>query len=79
MEMQSQELRHVLGANVKRRRLELRLTQQQLAKKLKVSQPYLSDVENGKCSPMLETLAEFSDALEVPPSYLLSGTHTSAS
>ena len=69
--MQSEELRRVLGSNIRRRRLELGLTQEQLAERLNVTQGYISDLEKGKRAPLLKTLAEFSEILQVSPSTLL--------
>jgi len=72
MEMQAEKLSRVIGENVRRRRTELRLTQVELSKKLGITQGALSDVENGRRSPLMGTLANISEVLEVPPSYLLS-------
>jgi DNA-binding XRE family transcriptional regulator len=72
VEMQAEKLSRIIGKNIRRRRTELRLTQVELSKRLGITQGALSDVENGRRSPGLETLAKFSEALEVPPSYLLS-------
>jgi len=69
--MQPKELARIVGENVRRRRQELDLTQEALADKLGVTQSYLSEIENGKRSPLLGTLAEFSEVLEVDPAYLL--------
>ena len=70
--MQAEKLSRVIGENVRRRRTELRLTQVELSKKLGITQGALSDVENGRRSPLMGTLANISEVLEVPPSYLLS-------
>ena len=75
--MQPQELIKLVGENIRRRRLELRLTQQELGDRLDVTQTYISDVEQGKCSPRLGRMARIAEALEVAPSYLLAG-HTVA-
>ncbi len=72
--MQPQELRVLVGRNVRRRRQELKLTQAVLADRLNVAQSYISALEKGKKSPLLETIASLADALEVPPSYLLAGS-----
>jgi len=71
--MQPQELARLVGDNIRRRRLELHLTQQALADRIGITQSYLSDVEKGKRSPLLSRLANFADALDVTPSYLLAG------
>lgn len=71
--MQPRELAVLLGANIRHRRKELRLTQEELAARLEITQSYLSEVENGKRSPLVGRLASFAEALEVSPSYLLAG------
>lgn len=77
--MQPDQLAHLVGVNVRRRREELRLTQSTLAKKADVNQTYLSDIENGKRSPNLSTVAKIADALDVTPSYLLAGSAVAVS
>jgi len=71
--MQPQELVSLVAANIRNRRTELHLTQQELAERLGIAQPYLSEVENAKRSLSVATVAQFADALEVTPSYLLAG------
>lgn len=71
--MQPEELQKVLGQNVRRRRQELRMTQGELAHKLKMTQGYLSEIENAKRASTLTTVADIAEALEVTPSYLLAG------
>ncbi|KKN36556.1 hypothetical protein LCGC14_0772250 [marine sediment metagenome] len=71
--MQGQELIELVAANIRARRLELHLTQEELADRLQIGQPYLSDIENGKRSLTLVTVAQFAEGLEVTPSYLLAG------
>jgi transcriptional regulator with XRE-family HTH domain len=71
MEVQPEQLVAIVGSNVKRRREELKLTQQDLAARLGVNQSYISGLENGKRSPLLATLAEISEALQVEPCQLV--------
>lgn len=71
--MQAAQLKRVLGQNVRRRRVELRLTQADLDERLGVAQSYVSALEKGKKGPLLGTIAALADVLEVPPSYILSG------
>jgi transcriptional regulator with XRE-family HTH domain len=51
-------------ANVKRRRQELGLTQRELAEKLGVSKPYISQVEAGDNIPTLGVVERFAKALK---------------
>lgn len=57
--------------NVRKRRKELRLTQEQLAGRLGVSGAYISEVEAGRHTPSLETVERFAPALDCPPLNLL--------
>lgn len=57
---QLRELRKVRGISLR-----------SLAKKVGVSASFISQVEQDKCQPSLETLRKISQALDVPTSYLL--------
>lgn len=61
----------LFARNVRARRLELGLTQAQLAERLDVYVPYISAVENGKRTPFLGNIANFAEALETTPDELL--------
>lgn len=71
-EMQPRELVEIFAANVKSRRKSLGITQAQLAKRLDVHTPYISDLENGKKTPFLGNIARIAEALEMQPDELLS-------
>ena len=68
--MQAQQLVRVFSENVRRIRLDLGLTQTELAVKMGVQQGHVSAVENGRLRPTLTTVALFSEALKVEPSRL---------
>ncbi len=51
--------------NVKARRLELGLTQSELAKKLKVTQPVIAQMESGRFVPTLDTVAQIGKVLKM--------------
>jgi HTH-type transcriptional regulator / antitoxin HipB len=70
--MQAEEIRKLFGSNVRSRRRELGLTQQELADRLKVSQPYVASIEGGDKSPSIEVFAAMAEALQTTPSALLS-------
>lgn len=70
--MQATELTAILRKNVRARRKELGLTQEQFAKKLKVSQPFIAQFEAGETSVSLATLADMAEKLGTSPSALLS-------
>lgn len=70
-EVQPEQLVAIFAANVKARRLELGLTQAELAERLGAYVPYISAIENGKRTPFLGNVAHFAEALETTPDALL--------
>ena len=65
--MTERELRTILSANIKRYRNSRNFSQAELAEKLKISIPFLSDVENGRKWVSPATLVKFSNALGIQP------------
>jgi transcriptional regulator with XRE-family HTH domain len=65
--MTEAEIRSILGSNLKRYRNYRKFSQAELAEKLDISIPFLSDVENGRkwISPI--TLVKFASALNIEP------------
>lgn len=53
-----------LGKNIKRRRKELGLTQQQLADKMDISLNFMGKIEVAFSKPSLDTLIELAEKLE---------------
>ena len=51
----------IVGINIKKYREEKKISLRDMAKKLKVSASFLSQVETGKASPSLSTLKEIAD------------------
>lgn len=70
-EVRPEELKEVFRANMKARRQAIGLTQVQLSERLGVFQPYISALESGRKSPLMETLAEIAEALDTTPAKLL--------
>jgi transcriptional regulator with XRE-family HTH domain len=66
-DMTEAEIRGIFGSNLKRYRNYRKFSQAELAEKLDISIPFLSDVENGRkwISPL--TLAKFASALYIEP------------
>jgi transcriptional regulator with XRE-family HTH domain len=60
--MDERDLRHILSKNIKRYRNFRSLSQAELAEKLDISIPFLSDIENGKKWVSPRTLAKMADA-----------------
>lgn len=59
-----------MGEKIKKRRMELGLTQKDLAMKAGVSRVQISNLERGACQfSTLETVKKLSNALEVSISY----------
>jgi transcriptional regulator with XRE-family HTH domain len=54
-----------IGAQIRRRRRELRLTQEVLAEKADIAPSYLGHVERGTRKPSVETLVHLAEALNV--------------
>jgi transcriptional regulator with XRE-family HTH domain len=55
-----------LGASISKRRMELGLSQEELAEKSKVHRTYISDVERGVRNISILTLERISLALDIP-------------
>lgn len=63
--------RPLVGAQIRRRRRDRGLTLTQVSEATGLNVGYLSQVENDKASPSLETLAALADALDVPIAWFL--------
>ena len=61
----------MVGAQIRRRRRDRNLTLSGVAELTGLNVGYLSQVENDKASPSLETLAALADALDVPIAWFL--------
>lgn len=64
----------LIGSRIKEKRIQLHITQQQMADDLSISKFYISKIEHGKVKATLETLAEISNYLEIDLSFLITGT-----
>jgi transcriptional regulator with XRE-family HTH domain len=67
----SQRRRPLVGSRIRRRRQERSLTLAQVSDQTGLNVGYLSQVENDKASPSLETLASLAEALDVPIAWFL--------
>jgi transcriptional regulator with XRE-family HTH domain len=63
--MTEQEVRETLGANIRKQRKRLSLSQECLAAELDIATNFLSDIENGKKWISPGTLAKLTEALEL--------------
>ncbi len=63
-----------VGERIRKRRVELGWTQDQLCQKAGISKGFLSDLENDKRSVSAENLLEIARALSLSLDYLMTGT-----
>lgn len=66
----------MIGNRIKKRRNELKLTQEKLSNDLNLSVVYISKIENGKATATLETLSVIAHHLQLDLSFLITGTST---
>ncbi|MGY3133420.1 transcriptional regulator with XRE-family HTH domain [Bradyrhizobium sp. USDA 4501] len=66
-----QRLRTVLGRNVRKLRLSLRMTQAELAERAESRRALISDIERGEANPTLDSVLRIAMALSVEASELL--------
>lgn len=66
----------LIGERIKKRRTELKITQEQLASDLNLSTFYISKIENGKATATLDTLSVIAYHLEMDLAFMITGTST---
>lgn len=66
-------LQSTFGANLRRFRTHLQLTQAQLAEQIGRSTDLISRIERGEASPSFDTIEQLSVALAIPPHALFGG------
>ena len=64
-----------IGRRVAKRRRILNLTQEELAELAELSKTHVQNIERGSSKCSVESLMHLSDALQVTPDYLLSGSY----
>jgi len=62
----SEDVRHMVGDNVRRLRLAAKLTQAELADRVGVDRAYVSGLEQGQRNPTVVSLWHIASALSVP-------------
>lgn len=67
----------IIGARLKKARLEAELTQQEMAEKTNLSVAFISRVERGSSHINLKRLSEFCSILGVSEGYILNGVSDS--
>lgn len=73
---QRKELNVQIGNRIREARIAAHYTQAQLAEKLDVSIPFLSDVERGVVGISTETFAKICSTLQISADWLLKGGET---
>ena len=63
-----------IGARVKKRRMELNLTQEKLAEKAELTETHIGAIERATSKCSIETLVRLAQVLELNVDYLLFGT-----
>jgi len=63
--METQEIKDILGRNIKYFRFHRQLSQSALAEKADISITFLSNIERGKMFPKVETLSRLTESLDV--------------
>ena len=66
-----------IGKTIKKMRVDKNLTQDQLAETLHVTRQAVSNWENGKTQPDIETLSALAECFEIPVEELIYGKATS--
>jgi transcriptional regulator with XRE-family HTH domain len=63
--MEIQEIKDILGRNIKYFRFHKQISQAALAEKADISVTFLSNIERGKMFPKVETLSRITKSLEI--------------
>lgn len=74
--MGDSEFLKIMGQRIMVRRKSLRMTQEELAEKLGVSTPMISNLELGKKAIRPDNLAKVCEALALSADFVLTGTNT---
>ena len=69
--MAMQDWRAIVGGNIRRRRLELGYTQEQVALEAEIDLTYMGGIERGRRNPSLLVLVRLATVLMVAPAELL--------
>lgn len=69
--MMPEDIQRLFGKRVRQRRLQLGLTQQNLADRTGLHRSYIGEIELGRRNVSLKNIARIADALEVDVTFLL--------
>lgn len=68
--MVNSNVKQFLGQAIKNKRIEKKLTQSEVALKVNISRNYLSDIENGRYMPSVNTLSKIACFLKIDLNFL---------
>ncbi|AGK95600.1 helix-turn-helix domain-containing protein [Clostridium pasteurianum] len=69
--MMGQNVKKELGQIIKSKRIKKKFTQNKVACSINMSRNYLSDIENGRYMPSVETLAKIAKTLDIDLNFLV--------
>lgn len=69
----------LLGSRIQEWRIQLQMTQEELAYEAGLSIPFISEIENGKKKPSLETMVAIADAMGITLDEIMVGNLMTAS
>lgn len=72
--MINESIKQSLGQVIKNKRIEKNLTQNQVAVNISISRNYLSDIENGRYMPSVDTLTKIARCLNMDLNFLVNMT-----
>lgn len=73
--MKTEELKNI-GVRIVERRKELKLTQEQIAERMNVSDQMISNIERGNKAIRIDNLIKLCDILKTSTDYILTGKRT---
>jgi transcriptional regulator with XRE-family HTH domain len=65
------DLKEIMAANLRRKRHDQKITQEELAERAGLSARYVGAIERGDVSASVTVLGQIADALEIEPGELL--------
>ena len=66
------DLRCILGENIKRNRISMQISQNKFAEQIEISPSHLREIEHGRTNPGVDMIARIAAGLNLPPEELLS-------
>lgn len=67
---------HMIGKQIRKRRLECGITQESIANQLDVNPSHISNIENGRANPSLTALVKIANILECSVDFFIGHEYT---